>query len=366
MRVEMLPALHGDCLFVEYGRGHTTQRALVDGGPMGSYEALARRLEAIPLGDRTFEMMVLTHVDTDHVDGLVKLFASGITRDLRIRDIWFNGWRHIRQYQTVLGGKQGEYLSVLLDRKLQPNSWNEAFGGKAIVVPRSGDLPVKQVGHMTVTLLSPTPSKLELMASAWTKDVGAAMTPGDSDAAWALLLKQTRYSSGRTLLGSTADFDSLLQAQSRPDSAAANGSSIAFLAEVGVGYERKSCLFLADAHPDAVCDSLRRLLRQRRIEKLSVDAVKVAHHGSKGNTTDELLSLIDSPRYLISTNGAQFDHPDHETILRIIARSSRPVKLYFNYRSDTTAPWDDDVKRRELSYTTFFREDCQETLSIEL
>src|SRR5690606_3544619 len=106
----------------------------------------------------------------------------------------------------------------------------------------------------------------------------------------------------------TPELDKLLERQLRIDGAAPNGSSIAFLAEYG----GKSCLFLADAHHEVIAASISRLLEQRGQNTLHVDAVKVAHHGSAGNISDNLLALIDSLRFLISTNGAQFGHPDAE------------------------------------------------------
>src|SRR5690606_36012290 len=75
-RVRMLPALHGDCLWVEYGTGKRTRRVLIDGGPIGAWKALEAQVRSLPAGDARIELVVLTHVDTDHVDGLVRLFAE--------------------------------------------------------------------------------------------------------------------------------------------------------------------------------------------------------------------------------------------------------------------------------------------------
>ncbi len=348
LRVEMLPALHGDCLFVEWGDNARTRRMLIDGGPIGAYASLEARVAQLPAGDKRFELAVLSHVDTDHVDGLIRLFANPPPWPFVVKDVWFNGWRHLEPTNQILGGKQGEYFSALLARRLSPEVWNGAFQGQAVCVPDHGVLPQKKLaGDMVLTLLSPTPGKLEAMRKAWQGDLGDAIDPGDLDGAWTALSKQKRYLPGQKLLGSTPTLDALLEKQSRPDQAAANGSSIAFLAE----FANRSCLFLADAHPDAVCASIRRLLKERGQERLVVDAVKVAHHGSKGNTTDELMSLIDCPRFLISSNGAQFGHPDQEAIRRLIARSERDdITLYFNYRSAHNAEWADTNLQRELKY----------------
>jgi hypothetical protein len=69
---------------------------------------------------------------------------------------------------------------------------------------------------------------------------------------------------------------------------------------------------------------------------LIVDYVKVSHHGSLNNTSQELLSLVSCNNYLISTNGgaAYHKHPSRETIARIVYnsnRSEKEVNIYFNY-----------------------------------
>jgi len=352
MRIEMLPALHGDCLWVEYGDPRRTRRLLIDGGPIGAFGALQARLDALPAGNRRFELIVLSHVDTDHIEGIVRLFADPLPWPFVVKDVWFNGWRHLEQAHGLLGGRQGEFFSALLDRRLDAGCWNGAFDGAAVVVRDDQALPERILaGGMKLTLLSPTVAKLDKMRDAWRKDIGNAITPGDLDGAWALLARQKRYLPGQGLLGSTPALDALLAQQSRPDNAAANGSSIAFLAEFG----GKRCLFLADAHPDALCASLRRLLAARGVPRLVVDAVKVAHHGSKGNTSDELMSLIESPRFLFSTNGAQFGHPDEEAVQRVIARSVRPKPaLYFNYMSEHNQAWNAAERQREFNFTSIF------------
>lgn len=100
---------------------------------------------------------------------------------------------------------------------------------------------------------------------------------------------------------------------------------------------------------------------------LKVSAVKVAHHDSAGNISDELLSLIDTPRFLISTNGAIFDHPDEEAVRRIIARSVyQPPTLYFNYLSDTIKQWQDSNLQKRLNYRAEFNMADNEPYSVEL
>ena len=55
-RIRMLPALHGDCLWIEYGTGKRTRRVLIDGGPIGAWSALESQLKSLPAGDRRIEL----------------------------------------------------------------------------------------------------------------------------------------------------------------------------------------------------------------------------------------------------------------------------------------------------------------------
>ena len=107
------------------------------------------------------------------------------------------------------------------------------------------------------------------------------------------------------------------------DDGAPNGTSIAVLAEYGGA----SALLAADAHAPVLVQSIRRLLASRRLEKLKVDVFKVSHHGSQNNVSSELVQLLDCPRYLISTNGDHFFHPDRQAIARILKYGGNEITV---------------------------------------
>ena len=358
-RIEMLPALHGDALWIEYGEPDDLHRILIDGGPVTTYKALAQRLGLVPGNERFFELIVLTHVDGDHVEGLVRLFADK-PLPFTVDKVMFNGWRQMERAHGLLGALQGEFLSALLVNRVA-SAWDP--DAEPWVVRKTGALPVLDLpGGMKLTLLSPDAAKLDAMAKTWKKAVvKAGIKPGDLEAAWAALAKRKKFLPKKGLLGAAPDLDKLLQNQFKIDAAKANGSSIAFLAE----YAGKSALLLGDAHPDVVAASIKRLLKARGQRRLKVGAVKVAHHGSKNNTNDELLALLDCPAYLISTNGAQFNHPDKACIARIL-KVGRPKSLVFNYHSEFTAPWIDRASQRKFGYEARVRKDSELTIPVTL
>ena len=110
-----------------------------------------------------------------------------------------------------------------------------------------------------------------------------------------------------------------------PDCSASNGSSISFVLET----KRKRLLFLGDSHSETVVASLRALYGEEKAPYI-FDAVKLSHHGSYNNNSPELFSLIVSDKWLISTNGDKYNHPDMPTLAHIIT-SGVNNQLYFNY-----------------------------------
>jgi beta-lactamase superfamily II metal-dependent hydrolase len=335
-RIEMLPAKQGDALWIEYGKGKTTRRMLIDGGPISAYDAVDERLQKLEEGNKRVELLVISHVDTDHIEGVIRLLAARRTEwPIMPVDIWFNGWRHL-QASEMLGGREGDFLSALISRRAF-TEWNKAFKGKAVVIDPDKPLPVKTLkDEMKLTLLSPIPDKLEAMADVWTRDVEKhGLEPGDLDKAWKQLVETAKYQIAEGVLGGAGEFGEKLAKQLKPDPSKANGASIAFLAE----YAGKSCLFLADAHADVVCESIKKLIPAGQ-KRLKVDAVKLSHHGSKYNLSEELVSLIDARHFLISTDSSKKQkHPDKEAIEAVLRWAAQKPTLWFNYRTKKTEPW---------------------------
>jgi hypothetical protein len=329
LTLEMLPADHGDCLWLEYGEASTPRRILIDGGPSGSRalrEQLARRVAAAPDGKLHFELLVITHVDDDHIAGVLDLFERP-PAGVGFGDIWFNAYKHLVA-PDKLGPPQGEKLSRLLDKAELP--WNRAFKGLAVVIPEKATLPSRTLADgMTLTLLSPTMKELVALRRVWCeKCIRAGLMPGQVD-----------EEEPEDLLGrrDTWPPDVRAEAAKKPsfDREEANGSSIALLAE----FDSKTLLLAGDAFAPVLQNSIERLLRERQAERLRLDAFKLSHHGSRKNLSNNLLQLLRCPRYLISTSGKQFGHPDNEALSRVVVHGGREPRLSFNYVSKFNRGW---------------------------
>ena len=330
--IEMLPAAHGDSLWIEYGSADKVHRVLIDGGPAPTYEAgLRRRIADLPEDKRIFELMVVTHIDADHIDGSLILLQQQELDKLKIdiKELWFNGWGQLPKTEgapEVYAPLQGEFLGGLItvDPKLK-GSWNRHFHNQAVFVPQSGPLTeVKLDGGAKLTLLGPTDAELKRLRARWASAI-RDFSPGDVNEALRRLRERREYRPPSTPAVYAVR-------QYGDDRTPANGSSISFIFE----YEGIKILLPGDAHATTLAASLKRLADQQSLTKLRFDAVKLPHHGSMNNVNDAWLELVDCEKWLISTNGAVFNHPDKETAELIARHCQKPPQLLCNYRSAST------------------------------
>ncbi len=371
--VELLPARHGDCLLIRYGPVESPWLVLVDGGPQSSYPALRTRLSALAPERRRLELLLISHIDHDHIGGAVELLGD-TTLGLTHGDLWFNGWEQLRQPLQGWRGSQhavegsdrspleGHHLAFRARRT--GAAWNATFGGRAVCIDGSADLPEVQLpGGLRLVLLSPDVSALERLRSHWRKAMErAGSSPDDAAAVERRLRVDRRYRDAGVAAPSVGLMRELADMDSTLDDAVANGSSIAFVAE----YAGRRCAFLADAHAPLVEASFRRLALRYGEARLRLDALKVAHHGSRANTTAALLKAVDCPRFLVSTDGSVFGHPDDETIARIVEHAGRPVSIYFNYRNEHTGRWADAGLQASLGFTAMYPASAEEGACLDL
>jgi hypothetical protein len=359
--VESLPAAYGDALWIEYGDDGDRHHVLVDGGLVGTFRHVKRKVQALE-PPRRLELMMVTHVDEDHIAGAVKLLGAVEDLGLDFDDVWFNGRDHLDGRQVVLdalGSKQGEFLAALISKRTM--HWNRAFDGWPVEVPANGPLPRKTLpGGMRLTLLSPGRAQLSAMVETWDDELKAAELGIDwTDVEEVLaVLRKHRTLKALDTLGGSRDVDALAEVAFSSDTAEANGTSIAVLAE----FASRSVLLGADAHAPVLEASIRRLLVERGIERLPLHLLKVPHHGSAANISIDLLKTIACRDYLVSTSGKRFEHPDREAIARIILHGGVFPNLHFNYRSAFSGFWDDEEMGQGIDYQALYppqgREGC--------
>jgi beta-lactamase superfamily II metal-dependent hydrolase len=339
-RVAVLPAGVGDALILEYGTAGETRRVLIDGGVANTASGIEKYL----LGCAELELLVVSHIDSDHIGGILTLLGGANAP--QPKDIWFNGYKHLFRSSLVeMGPRQGEALTSLIERR--GYRWNDCFDGRAVARADDGAEPLPchtLTGGLTCTVLSPGYADLERLRATWERTVSEAeeAPPAADDV--------TEQRPTRVIRMGAPNIGELADESTQPDRAVANGSSIALLVE----YEGYRCLLGADAHPDVLLDGINRVIEERgeRVP-LEVDLFKLPHHGSKANVTRELIARVNAKAYVFSSDGGgRQRHPDDQAVARVIKYGGEDPLLVFNYRSVRNERWDDDLLQRLNSFRT--------------
>ncbi|MCF8714671.1 MBL fold metallo-hydrolase [Joostella atrarenae] len=312
----ILPAYNGDSILIKtFDKNKEEFIILIDGGTAETFEySLKKKLNEIS----KINLLVLTHIDSDHIGGLIRFFKNSLIDKIEIDEIWINQpdtkFNQTSNEKAQISVGQAENLKVLFKKK-KPNSKIREITIADNVINIKG---------LEFTILSPTVEIKDKLYEVYEKEKS--------------LLKQENLEVN--ISSSIANYSKSLKELSEIDfkphssfnSDIYNSSSIAFI----LNCPDVNLLFLADSRAEIITKRLKQL--GHGIENpLEVDYVKISHHGSLNNTSQDLLSLIKSSNYLISTNGgtSNHKHPSRETIARIVYKANRDHKLlniYTNYK----------------------------------
>lgn len=351
--IHALPATYGDCLVIEYGEEGAIHRILIDGGTGGTRKHIGDYLDKLPENERHFELVVVTHLDKDHIEGVLRIMQKDEV-GFSAGDFWFNSWKHLPADDAAeeFGALQAEYLTGRIIHHDFP--WNVAFNGEAVTIQNDFLPLITLPGGMRITLLSPGKEQLKALRPKWTAEVlRESLHPGFGET---LEEEELEEDSDLESMGEAINVDALNNVTFEEDDAVGNGSSIAFLAEYG----GVTALFAGDAFPSIVLESLNRL----QAKKFPIALLKLSHHGSRGNTSPALIEKLVCQHYLLSTNGSIYKHPHPETIARVIKRGSKNPRFYFNYRTDFNVGWENPSLQRVHTYSTRYAQN--DLLSISL
>jgi beta-lactamase superfamily II metal-dependent hydrolase len=299
MQFTSFRAMHGDAFLIST----ENSKILIDGGTPSTYGHISTTLNNVGL-----TAVLVTHVDFDHIGGIINLITDTKSN---IKDCLFymNHPDLIAEYQgDKVGFKHGDTIKSLLLKR-----------GKSFIPVISRQ--TINMGDISILTLSPSADDVKSLHDHW--DLSRVLKDGEYT-----------YSERQKYNGDII-----------------NKSSIVFIAS----QDKKRILFLGDSHAKSTCDSLK-LNGYTNDSPISIDLVKLSHHGSKHNTTAELLELIDCSRYYISTNGGHYGHPDKETIELLSNRASQlKVKfdIYLNYDLE------DDIRKKcnfDLSNLNFIQQ----------
>lgn len=344
-RIHVLPAQRGDALWVEYGPDGAPQYILIDGGIKATGKVHLRNMLANVGRPLHIELLVVTHVDLDHILGVIELL-NDLPPGITFGDIWFNGWDQLKaDGLEPMGIKEGIDLSEILEQH-HADTWNKASQGRAIALGTDDALVRYELkGGMETTVLAPGREQLRKLRENWHEVIEGFGAAEEAEARGEEPVEPDIP--GLEVMGAI-DVPTLAESAFSEDDAVPNGSSVALMLEFG----GRRALMLGDAHPSVVATSLHRLAPDGRFH---AEVVKLAHHGSRNNTDRKLASMLDAPIWIFSSNGANnTKHPHREAVARVLHDGAGVETLVFNYRTGFNDVWDDADLKSDYGYDVVY------------
>jgi hypothetical protein len=331
--LEALPARQGDALLLHYGTAQKPKLIVIDSGPPPVYGAAMRpaleRLKEARGGSLSIRMLMVSHLDDDHVGGVVNLTGelcdqldSGEPESWKIETFWNNTFEDLVKNQPNLGAAEASAIASSISDVLPPASLDRAGAVMASVgqgrrvrdnARRLGDVnkpfaglvmsqkkPIPMGDGLSFVVVGPSKAHLLDLQKEWNKKVKA--------------LK----SANKKVAG---------QAAAYLDESVYNLSSIVVLAQ-NAG---KTMLLTGDARGDYILESLEEVGLLKKGKSMKVDVLKMPHHGSDRNVDADFFERIVADHYVFSGDG-RHDNPEPETIALLVkARGKDRYTMHFTY-----------------------------------
>jgi beta-lactamase superfamily II metal-dependent hydrolase len=314
LNIKMLEAFHGDCFLISLEDNNCVKNIIVDGGISKTYiRNLKSEIEAIMNAEgQNIDMMFITHVDDDHIGGIISFFEDDeIDKSIVKRVIYNSALTISKSLRSQYDSSREIHINKTTERKASYKQGktleSELIKDNLLENKVIKALDKIDIGNATITILSPREIEVKKLNKRWEIEQSEKRKASSSDDDYKKtikeLLRDDKYIKDKSII---------------------NRSSISFLMEYG----RFKILMLADSRSDVITKSLNRLGYNKE-NKLVLDYVKLPHHGSKNNLYYDLLDIIDCKKYIISTDGSIFNHPDKITLARIL-KVFNNVEFYFN------------------------------------
>ncbi|MET1110041.1 MAG: MBL fold metallo-hydrolase [Allosphingosinicella sp.] len=328
--LEALPARYGDCLLLHYGDDAKPGLVLIDGGPGKVWEkSLEPRLSELAAARGPafrINLMMVSHIDDDHVVGLVAFTSAwkaekqaGRPWPYPVREAWHNSFERISNARdinavtasvTASAGaasidevdlkaagledteERRDALKVLQSvakgKALRDNlealavPTNTGFDGNLVRPGKGPSVPYKLGPELSLHIVAPLPDQLNALQKEFAKEL-------KPDAALAAYT----------------------------DGSVPNLSSIAAV----VVYNGKKILLTGDARGDYLLQGLKQEGQLDAAGKLHLDVFKLPHHGSDRNIDKDFFRDVTADHYVASADGT-YINPDRPTLEMLI--ESRP------------------------------------------
>lgn len=353
LKVAFLDVFHGDCTVVTFDEPDRKACIVIDAA---ENIAAARRLTAYLKHEQieVIDLLVATHIDSDHINGLLKFLKS----ESKDADSWNRGKdKCIRYYwgpkpdpdykrpstktraqMSPLAASKLHMLDFVIESVGQNQDLNE-FVKKYIVsennmyYPSLEDMPPLNVfNNVKLELMAPDVQVLD-------SDIQAKALSINNFSPAQTLTEMSTGATGPLNLDNLKEMLALnTEAMATIADRTANNQSIVFklTPETGssAGFRTWTFLFSGDAESDSW-----EMMRQTPevAGNLPSRVLKVPHHGSRNGMNEAAFAVI-NPEYSIISAGQKHGLPDEDTLNIIKRDTSR--KLFCTERNNKDEPKD--------------------------
>jgi beta-lactamase superfamily II metal-dependent hydrolase len=288
MDISILRACQGDCIWIQW-KDRCTHNIIIDSGPASS-RAMFRHLiqnEIISKGEAV-DLLVLTHIDDDHISGFLYYLVdnnSSINANA-FREIWFN--TGICCLSSTHSPNSAAKLSCKLNA-LGIHYCERVHRGNSISL---GDVTLKVICPDAVSVSAISQRILQQHPSLHAASINKPLVE---------ILANDRF---------------------QADPSDTNKASIAMV----LTYREKFHIaFLGDAHDKDIREGLMEYFPGQ-----AMGSVKLSHHGSSHNLSNELIDILGTRHYILSSSRDM----DLATLARLhqkVENTKEAALVYSNY-----------------------------------
>jgi beta-lactamase superfamily II metal-dependent hydrolase len=361
-KIHTLQAAFGDSLILQFGTATKKRWVLIDGGPEGTYGgSLRKELKAIADGGGAIERVILSHVDGDHIVGLLELFSElrQQSAPIKVAELWHNSFaKTIGDGTDVQARFQAMVASVAGANTIMANSADEVNtiedGNKlrldalALTMPTNTGFQdglvsldtspgVLTWGNLKVTIVGPTKANLDALKEEWIE--------------W--LDEHEDDASGDPMVAAMADV-------SKP-----NLSSIQIHVKDDKG---NTALFTGDGRGDHLLQGLKQAKLLNAKGAIHVNVLKLPHHGSDRNVTKTFFKKVTADHYIACANGKD-GNPDLSTLRWLVQAAmddKRKITIHCTNQTKSTDDLLDEFNPKKSGYTLKFRPTTKRSMTLTL
>jgi beta-lactamase superfamily II metal-dependent hydrolase len=364
IKLHVVQAEYGDCFILESKSGKDSVKILIDGGPYQTFEKhLKPTIQKILLNDK-FDLMVLSHIDTDHIIGLLDLLdeiknqrEDGKKELAKVEKIWHNSFNDLFEFNEEPKKLVGNIFSA---KNMVPGS---SIGESLVMKGFQQGTDLTKLAKMLKIPINPDFDRIIVVSdkirSVRLKNIGIVLLGPSKKNVDKLRKEWNKWSSKKKNIDGT-----LIALLELVDKSVPNLASITFLAKI----KNRKILFTGDGLGYDIVDILSKNHMLDKNGKFHVDVLKVPHHGSDRNSSPEFFDTINANYYIISANGRD-DNPSFNTlkwILESAKTSSKPRKIIMTNMTPNFKKVLQEYDKNKYNYESIILKNNSHLMTIEL